>query len=227
MTTLATPAQSRSMNPKLFVKWALTTVVSVILPATALAQGVLNFDSPWVNNGLGYFSLRSYSGFSLTIANPPPRDAMSIVGALGPSNFPHNGTPYLAFSDTLGLPQLTRLAYTNAADLGHSFVDGSLFDLLSVDLADPLAPSLSPISIVFNGFRADGSAVSQTFVVGGGGSSSFTTFQFNSSFSDLVRVEIPSPAWAMDNLVYYIPEPCSTSLLLIGLACLLGRRGTK
>jgi hypothetical protein len=106
-------------------------------------------------------------------------------------------------------------------------VDGSLFDLLSVDLADPLAPSLSPISIVFNGFRADGSAVSQTFVVGGGGSSSFTTFQFNSSFSDLVRVEIPSPAWAMDNLVYYIPEPCSTSLLLIGLACLLGRRGTK
>ncbi|MCX8089714.1 MAG: PEP-CTERM sorting domain-containing protein [Verrucomicrobiae bacterium] len=93
-----------------------------------------------------------------------------------------------------------------------------------MDLADPAAPSLTPIFITFNGFRADGSMVSQTFTVGGGGSSSFQTFYFNAAFAHgLVRVEIPSPAWAMDNLVW-IPEPGPLALLGLGLVALAWRR---
>jgi hypothetical protein len=104
--------------------------------------------------------------------------------------------------------------------MGHSFLNGAPFGLLAVDLADLMAPSLTPVSITFNGFKADGSTVSQTFIVGGGGSSSFQTFQFGSDFAlGLVRVEIPSPAWAMDNLVW-IPEPNTAGLLVGGLLVL-------
>jgi len=98
------------------------------------------------------------------------------------------------------------------------------FGLISVDLADPVAPSLTPIGITFNGFRADDSMVSQTFTVGGGGSTTFQTFYFSSDFAHgLVRVEIPSPAWAMDNLVW-IPEPSSSSMLIFGILVLAARR---
>jgi hypothetical protein len=63
--------------------------------------------------------------------------------------------------------------------------------------------------------------VSQTFTVGGGGSSSFETVNFGPDFaSGLLRVEIPSPRWAMDKLVWVVPEPASGSLLALGLLAL-------
>jgi hypothetical protein len=180
-----------------------------------------------MNNGIGEFSLGYYGGFSFRVTPYPPQihNNVMLVGAVGPEGYPHNGTPYAAFVNTLDVPHIVTFALTNAARLGdHTFTSGAPFGLVSVDLADPVAPSLAPVSIVFNGFRADGSAVSQTFTAGGEGSSSFTTFQFNSSFSDLVRVEIPSPAWAMDNLVYNIPEPGVAGFLLLSLAALYWRR---
>jgi hypothetical protein len=150
---------------------------------------------------------------------------MMHLGATGPTDYPHNGTPYLGFINTLGTPQHIIFARTNAASQGQSFLNGAPFGLVSVDLADPVAPSLAPISIVFNGFRADGSMITQTFTVGGGGSSTFQTFLLDTSFAwGLTRVEIPSPAWAMDNLVYNIPEPGVAGFLLLGLAALLFRR---
>jgi hypothetical protein len=65
--------------------------------------------------------------------------------------------------------------------------------------------------------------VSQTFTVGGGGSTTFHTFLFNADFAlGLTRVEIPSAAWAMDNLIW-IPEPSTASLFLVGLLALVHR----
>jgi hypothetical protein len=93
-----------------------------------------------------------------------------------------------------------------------------------VDLADPVAPSLSPVSITFNGFKAGGVVVSQTFTVGGGGSSTFQRVNFGPDFAGgLLRVEIPSPAWAMDNIVW-IPEPGTGALLGLGLLGFAVRR---
>lgn len=95
--------------------------------------------------------------------------------------------------------------------------------LYSSSNAMRIDPNAGPIAITFNGFRADGAMVSQTFTVGGGGSSSFQTCYFNPDFGGgLVRVEIPSPAWAMDNLVW-VPEPSPYALLGFGLLALARR----
>jgi hypothetical protein len=129
---------------------------------------------------------------------------------------PDNGTSYLAFENSLAKLQYVVFA-RSPGGIGFEF------GFVSVDLADPVAPSLSPIDITFNGFKADGSMVSQTFTVGGGGSTAFQTFSFSPDFAhSLLRVEIPSPAWAMDNLVW-IPEPSSTTLLLLGLLAFAAR----
>lgn len=195
---------------------------------TASAQGTITFNNPWINDGVSGFVLGYHDGFSFRVGDrTPPFEYPAKIGAVGPAGYLHNGTPYYAFINTLGTPQSTIFARTNAATFGdHTFTAGAPFGLLSVDLADPVAPSLTPIDITFNGYRADNSVVSQTFTVGGGGSTTFQTFTFNSDFAfGLVRVEIPSPAWAMDNLVW-IPEPSTAGLFLIGLLALAAKRGS-
>jgi len=193
------------------------------------AQGTVTFDYPWINNGLGGFSLAQFNGFSFRVnpSPPQPHDSVAHVGATGPAGYPHNGTPYAAFANTLGTPQYVLFAWTDAASSGdYSFTNGLPFGLLSVDLADPVAPSTTPVSITFNGFKTDGSMVSQTFTTPGSGSS-FQTYLFNSDFAvGLTRVEIPSDAWAMDNIVW-IPEPSAVSLILLGSGVLVCVRRRK
>ena len=138
---------------------------------------------------------------------------MALVG-VGLGGHPNNGTPHMEFVNTLGVPQYVTVSLTN----------GSVFGAISVDLADPVSPSLMPVDITFKGFKLDGSTVSQTFTVGGGGSTTFHTYQFNADFAlGLSRVEIPSPYWAMDNLVW-IPEPSAMSLFLVGVGALTFRQ---
>jgi len=203
----------------------LIMLFSILGSRSVLAQGTITFNEPWAEHGEGRLSLRSFDGFSFRIGNWGPEiNNMVHVGAKGTEGYPYNNTPFLAFINTKGTPQYILFALTDAADFGdYNFVAGDPFGLVSVDLADPVAPSLAPIDITFNGFRADGSMVSQTFTVGGGNSSSFTRYYFSSDFSQgLVRVEIPSSAWAMDNIVW-VPEPSSYALLGLGSVILAVR----
>ena len=104
--------------------------------------------------------------------------------------------------------------------------NGSAFGLTSVSLADPNSPSLSPVSITFEGFKLDGSVVTNTFTTPGNGADHLLNYQFNSDFSSgLTSVEIHSTRWAMDNLVFNVPEPSVAALLGLGLlGCILRKR---
>ena len=144
----------------------------------------------------------------------------------GLAGHPNDGTSHLEPGPELA-PGYVILAFTNAASQGHLFSNGAPIGLVSVDLADPVAPSLTPVSITFNGFRADGSMLSQTFTTPGSGSS-FQTYYFDSDFaSGVVRLEVPSPAWAMDNLVFTVPEPGVGGLVLLGLLALWRATGGR
>jgi hypothetical protein len=210
----------------------VTTLLAIVSTAGLRAQGTITFNDPWADDGLGTFSLNYYSGISFRIGPyPPPQppffDDVMIVGAKGPSGYPHNGTPYIAFVNTYGTPQYVAFALTNAASRGQSFTNGAPIGLISVDLADPETPSPTQVSITFNGFKADGAMVSQTFITPGGGATTFQTYSFGPDFaSGLVRVEIPSLAWAMDN-IRFVPEPGVGSLLLLGLLALNWRAARK
>jgi hypothetical protein len=198
----------------------LATAVLILTNTTAVqGQGTVTFNNPWLPSGISDFSLAYFDGISFRVNPypPQPHDNVVLVGAASLAGHPNNGTPHVEFTDTLGIPQYMVFSWTNAASLGRSFTNGAPFGLVSVDLADPVAPSLSPVSITFNGFRSDGSIVSQTFTTPGGSATTFQTYSFGPDFANgLVRVEIPSGAWAMDNILW-VPEPGVGGLVLLGL----------
>ena len=97
------------------------------------------------------------------------------------------------------------------------------FGLTSVQLADPNSPSSSPVPISFVGFLGNGSSVTNIFTTPGGGATTFQNYTFTSAFaSGLTSVDIFAPRWAMDNLVFTVPEPGGWALLALGVIGLVG-----
>jgi len=181
---------------------------------TSAQNRVAAFNQPWpgYNEFFAYWTYADASGLLAQITPQAPDNYFVLLTAA--AGHPTNGTPHIQFKSYHILSSSTLFRLPGQSPFG----------LISVDLADPVAPSLAPIDITFNGFRADGSMVSQTFTVGGAGSSSFQRVYFGPAFAHgLVRVEIPSPAWAMDNIVW-IPEPDSAALLGLGLLAWAARR---
>ena len=103
-----------------------------------------------------------------------------------------------------------------------SFVNGSVFNMLSVDLAEYSTVVPDAITVEFVGYHSDGSTVTTSFTTDGiiDGTSplaDFQTFSFNGlGFTDLTHVEIPPSGWSLDNLVVSVPEPTGGVLLVIG-----------
>jgi hypothetical protein len=138
------------------------------------------------------------------------------IGVVGSGNgFVRRGT-----SPRPGWPD-DGTAYVQASlgdSLMFSSVDGSLFDLSSVDVAGYSAV-VPDVTAYFIGYRADGSTVTTSFL---GSGLVFSTLHFGPEFSNLVRVEVPDFG-SLDNLVISIPEPSTGSLLTLG-ALLIGPR---
>ena len=122
---------------------------------------------------------------------------------------PENGTAYLQAS--LG------------DSLRFNFFTGSPFDLVSVDLAEYSTGFATPLTVPFVGYRSDGSVVNASFTTDGiidgtGPIADFQTFHFGPEFSNLLRVEIPTYGWSLDNLVVAVPEPGTWALIFLGAA---------
>ena len=128
----------------------------------------------------------------------------------GVAHFPENGSAYLLTG--LG----GSLALFNPWDRP--------FGVVSVDLAEFSTLYAEPLTVGFVGYRADGSSFTQEFVTDGiidgtGPLPDFQTFYFDSRFANVVRVEVPSYGWALDNMVFSsVPEPSSFALLAVGAA---------
>jgi hypothetical protein len=138
----------------------------------------------------------------------------------GVTGFPDDGTAYVQ------------------AMLGQSLMfgmnDGSSFTPVSVDLAEYSDIVHDPVTVHFVGYRADGTVLTDDITTAGifnGTAPVFQTFSFSPEFSGLVRVEIPTIAWSLDNLTLRssVPEPGTGALMgigtvLLGLRWLRGRR---
>ncbi len=101
-----------------------------------------------------------------------------------------------------------------------SFANGSIFSVLSVDLAEYSTVVPDAVTVQFIGYHPDGSTVTESFTTDGiidgtGPLADFQTFSFT-GFTDLTRVEIPTSGWSLDNLVVSVPEPAANALLAFG-----------
>jgi len=133
--------------------------------------------------------------------------------------FPQNGTAYVFASrfDTL------------AGARGQVPVP-SRFGLHAVDLAEFSTLYDYPAVIEFVGYRTDGTVVTTQFTTDGvidgtGPLADFETFYFDARFDDLIRFEVPSYGYSLDNLVFWdvVPEPTTASLLALGGLLLAAR----
>jgi len=105
---------------------------------------------------------------------------------------------------------------------------GSAFGLVSVDLAEYSTVFQEPLTVPFTGYLVGGGTVSTNFITdgiidGSGPLADFETFYFGPEWSGLARVEIPTSGWSLDNLVLYVPEPTTASLLALGGLLLAAR----
>lgn len=106
-----------------------------------------------------------------------------------------------------------------------SLTGGGTFGLESVDL---WGGSSAGIKVQFNGYLEAGSMVSIVFTVPYDFQT--RTYQFGAEFaSGLVRVDLPSYPWAMDNMRYMnvVPEPGALSLFSLGVCALVARRRAR
>lgn len=175
--------------------------------AATYGQGVIQitFDGPPEAPPGSSISLQNYYEAGMLFTPIPPQHDFSRVGTGYPAD-PQDGTAYL------------RAALTQS--LVFNFTNGSVFDLLSVDLAEYSTGQQYPVAVQFIGYHPDGSSVTTSFTTDGiidgtGPLADFQTFNFT-GFTDLSRVEIPTYGWSLDNLVVSTPEPASSAVLALG-----------
>ena len=170
----------------------------------AHGQGTIEFSGRVSVYGTNYYE----QGMWFRVAvQPGDYDSMGIISGNQGGNLATNGTPFMDFFRQLNPSDYVLFSLTN----GYSF------GLTSVYLGDPLAPSPSPVPISFIGFLSNGSTVTNTFTTPGNNANSLLNYTFTSAFaSGLTSVDIFAPRWAMDNLVFTVPEPAAVSLFLLG-----------
>jgi hypothetical protein len=206
----------------LLVPRVLVVLGLAISITSTSGQGTIRFDSTSYLYGTTYDELGMH--FAVIVPTPgsgsPNHDYIGIDGPITtPSNIPYDTTPYMLFFRQ------------NSPDdyVGFSLTGGSTFGLTSVQLADPSSPSTSVDTITFVGYKSGGTTVTETFNAGGNNATTFQGYTFDSDFaSGLTSVSIDSTRWAMDNLVFSVPEPSGLVLLGIGgLMVPLRRRGNR
>ncbi len=189
------------MNLKIHLLSAPCLLVTC-LAFQALGQGTLRtitFDGPPTIPPGTDIAVTYYYEDSMTFTPINNGDQFGRMGG-GREVFPENGSAFLILA-----------AFDSLSGSKGGFWH---FGLHSVDLAEFSTLYGLPKTVHFIGYRADGTTVTTDFTTDGiidgtGPLADFETFHFDETFSDLVKFEVPSHTYALDNLVFFdvIPEP--------------------
>ena len=172
------------------------TVLCAAVQSFGQGTVTITFDGPPAQPPGTSQLVQQYEESGMMFTPIPSDDRFGRNGG-GFALFPDNGTAYLQGGSLMCL-----------------FVDGSLFNLISVDLAG-YSTVVPDGTIRFVGYQSGGASVIADFVLDG---IVFQTVNFGPDFSNLMRVEISTEdAWSLDNLtVFQIPEPVTGALLVAG-----------
>ncbi len=202
----------------------MARVVRLLLIGLLLASGsafgtVLTFDDPSVSFQSGYGPGSSYieNGFSLSTVNDPGHYGSFIRFNPDAQNalVPNNGSVHVGIT-AFANPWLQK-------------VDGGLFSLISLDIAEYSEYVNRATLFAISGLKGDGSTVQANLSLdrlfdGAGGIDDFQHYVLN--WTDLVRVDFDSVGVSFDNLeVAAVPTPATLLLFSTGLFFLFGFRG--
>lgn len=180
-------------------------VAALLAPSVASAQ-FIDFNSYASTSDQTFNSPFATQGFLFTSSLTGPRP----FAMWGSSSGAYAGSPAL-FNNLIGSSTILTKA------------DGGTFGITSIDLARLLRNGAGS-TVTFTGTFATGVTTTQSFVVPGGtGNPSFSTYAFNSSFTNLTSLRWNQTAGyhQFDNLNLQssvTPEPASIALLATGLA---------
>ena len=165
----------------------------------------ITFDGPPIIPGGSAQLTQRYDEAGMSFTPIGPTGFVRQAG--GVAFYPENGTTYLQ----AGLGTTLKFSFTN----------GSIFNLVSIDLAEYSTVAPDAVTVRFDGYRFDGSTVTKDLTTDGiidgtGPIADFQTFQFGPEWSGLSRVEVPTYGWSLDNLVVSIPEPGTWALMVLG-----------
>jgi hypothetical protein len=185
-------------------------------PAQGKLQWTVTFDGPPDIGSSDQIAIRFYTEQGIVFTPIGSGQFGRSGGAPVNTDYPRNGSAYLfgAFTDSLSVTSSSV----------------SPFGVVAVDLSEWSTLYQTPLSVLFRGFKADGSIVTNIFVTdgvidGAGPAVDFQTFYFDSQFVNLVRVEVPTIGWNLDNMIFSnaVPEPSVPALTFLG-ASLIGLR---
>jgi hypothetical protein len=194
----------------------LTGLAAVIwCVATGQVQAaIVTIDfEPLASSGYGFSYVRDYTEKGFTFDDPSHNTSIDYLS-------PSTQNP-IYFAGSTSLSNYWKGGVTQLAKVG-----GGVFDLLSINLSELTRYSLQRNSVSFTGIKANGSSVSQTFMLDQ--VFGFQTFAFQ-GFQDLVSVRWSqtAPYHQFDNVVVndrmpsVVPEPTSVAiwgLVVFGIA---------
>jgi len=202
-------------------KWSRLFVGAALacLPLLSPGQGnfqpiTITFDGPPPQPPGSTYNMQSYSEAGVWFAPISGTRGFGRRGSSPPPGWPDNGTAYVL---------------AGAGDsLRFGLDDGSDFRLLSVDLAEWSTAYPEAVTVPFVGYRRDGSTVSTSLTTDGimdgtGPLADFETLYFPPEFVGVYQVRIPAYGWSLDNLRFFVPEPGTSTLLMLGATVLAVR----
>jgi subtilisin family serine protease len=150
---------------------------------------IITFDTPHFLGGQGSY-------------NPYMEEQNMRIGSSGgvyvqgayTTGYPNNGTYYVHPS-------------SNNFTISHR--EGLPFTILALDLSEYSTVYANPLTVVFTGYKVDGSTVTQSFrtdgiIDGTGPLTDFQTFSFNASFTNLTKVVANTSLLMADNLAVIV-----------------------
>ncbi|TNF36943.1 MAG: hypothetical protein EP315_03485 [Gammaproteobacteria bacterium] len=196
------------------MKTSVSWIVGLWLYSALVQSAVVTFDQISIPGGSEY--LTTYI-----------EDGVKVKGSFvhthgGLEGNPYNETPFVQYQPW---------AFFNVR-----MVDGSLFNMRSIDLAELNMEQAGPTTVTFIGLRPGSDDVSVSFTIDGlisGSAGDFQTFYFGEAFSGLSYVYIADApkdmirTYSIDNIhVSAVPVPAAAWLFLSGLVAMfkLSRR---
>ncbi len=202
--------RSGFLHPDLSLVALSLISVSVCCQGQGTFQWTATFDGPPPIQPSDALAINYYYENGMTFRPIQTTGQFGRSGGGGGSGgwFAYNGTAYLVGAFTYSL-SVTGLP--------------ARFGLVAVDLAEFSTLYQTPLTVQFVGYKLDGSMVTTEFVTDGiidgtGPLVDFQTFYFDLRFADIVRVEVPTYGWSLDNMVFsnVIPEPSTGALAILG-----------